>query len=151
MRIPCCGQGLPPNLHPKIKFLLQLEEMYSTVCKATKKKSQVPASTPRAVKEVGSGWLPHHQQEGAPAAPGPPDPCYESINDRAWTAQSRGPDPDYEAVDINWKKAAKRAKPGKPCVPENLYESVVDVWAGEPRKGSARTAANGLEVYITNL
>ncbi|XP_033374925.1 lck-interacting transmembrane adapter 1 isoform X2 [Parus major] len=29
----------------------KLEEMYSTVCKATKKKSQVPAPTPRAVKE----------------------------------------------------------------------------------------------------
>ncbi|XP_058706831.1 lck-interacting transmembrane adapter 1 isoform X2 [Poecile atricapillus] len=129
----------------------KLEEMYSTVCKATKKKSQVPAPTPRAVKEVGSGWPAPHQQEGAPAAPGPPDPCYESINDRAWTAQGRGPDPDYEAVDINWKKAAKRDKPGKPCVPENLYESVVDIWAGEPRKASARTAANGLEVYITNL
>ncbi|KAI1233444.1 hypothetical protein IHE44_0004621 [Lamprotornis superbus] len=128
----------------------KLEEMYSTVCKATKKKSQVPASTPRAVKEAGSGWPPPCQQEGAPAAPGPPDPCYESINDRAWTGRGRGPDPDYEAVDINWKKA-KRDKPGKPCVPENLYESVVDIWAGEPRKASARTAANGLEVYITNL
>ncbi|XP_062361353.1 lck-interacting transmembrane adapter 1 [Cinclus cinclus] len=129
----------------------KLEEMYSTVCKATKKKSQVPASTLRVLKEVGSGWPPPRQQEGPPAAPGPPDPCYESINNRAWTAQGCGPDPDYEAVDINWKKAAKRDKPGKPCVPENLYESVVDIWAGEPRKASARTAANGLEVYITNL
>ncbi|XP_019139911.1 lck-interacting transmembrane adapter 1 [Corvus cornix cornix] len=129
----------------------KLEEMYSTVCKATRKKSQVPASSQRAVKEAGSGWLPPLQQEGAPAAPGPPDPCYESINDRAWTAQGRGPDPDYEAVDINWKKMAKRGKLGMPCVPENLYESVVDIWAGEPRKASARTAANGLEVYITNL
>ncbi|XP_071303130.1 lck-interacting transmembrane adapter 1 [Agelaius tricolor] len=126
----------------------KLEEMYSTVCKATKKKSQVPASTPRAVKEGESGWMPPCQQEGAPGAP---DPCYESINDRAWTAQARGPEPDYEAVDMNWKKAAKRDKPGKPCVPENLYESVVDVWAGGSQKGSARTAANGLQVYITNL
>lgn len=121
------------------------------MCKATKKKSQVPASAPRAVKEEGSGWPLPRQQEGPPAAPGPPDPCYESINDRAWTAQGRGPEPDYEAVDINWKKAAKRDKPGKLCVPENLYESVVDIWAGEPRKGSARMATNGLEVYITNL
>lgn len=151
MRIPCSGQGLPLNSHPKKTFLLQLEEMYSTVCKATKKKSQVPASSQRDVKEAGSGWLPPRQQEGAPAAPGPSDPCYESINDRAWTAQGRGPDPDYEAVDINWKKVAKRDKQGKSCVPENLYESVVDIWAGEPRKASARTAANGLEVYITNL
>ncbi|RMB95778.1 hypothetical protein DUI87_27891 [Hirundo rustica rustica] len=129
----------------------KLEEMYSTVCKATKKKSQAPASTPRAVKEAAPGWLLPGQQEGTPAAPGPPDPCYESINDRACTAQGRGPDPDYEAVDIHWRKAAKRDKPGKDCVPENLYESVVDIWAGEPRKASARTAANGLEVYITNL
>lgn len=142
------GRDCPQTSTPKKKFLLQLEEMYSTVCKATKKKSQAPASSPRAVKEAGSGWPPPCHQEGAP---GPSDPCYESINDRAWAAQGRGPEPDYEAVDINWKKAAKRDKPGKPCVPENLYESVVDIWAGEPRKASARTAANGLEVYITNL
>lgn len=138
-------------------FLLQLEEMYSTVCKATKKKTQVPASSPRAEREVGAGWPPPRREEGAPAgcwssaAQGPPDPCYESINDRAWTAQGRSPEPDYEAVDVNWKKAAKRDKPGKPCAPENLYESVGDIWAAESRQASARTAANGLEVYITNL
>ncbi|XP_074013788.1 lck-interacting transmembrane adapter 1 [Numenius arquata] len=135
----------------------KLEEMYSTVCKATKKKTQVPTSSPRAAKEVGAGWPSPCRGEGAqagcwpPAAQAPPDPCYESINDRAWTAQGRGPDPDYEAVDVNWKKGAKRDKPGKSCVPENLYESVGDIWAGESRRASARTAANGLEVYITNL
>ncbi|XP_075624530.1 lck-interacting transmembrane adapter 1 [Balearica regulorum gibbericeps] len=135
----------------------KLEEMYSTVCKATKKKTLVPASSPRATREPGAGWPPPCQEEGAlggcwsPAAQGPPDPCYESINDRAWTAQGRGPDPDYEAVDVNWKKAAKRDKPRKACAPENLYESVSDIWAGESRRASARTAANGLEVYITNL
>ncbi|KFQ31314.1 hypothetical protein N331_08398, partial [Merops nubicus] len=122
-------------------FLLQLEEMYSTVCKATKKKNQVPVSSPR---EVGGGWLSPCQEECAragcwtPATQGPPDSCYESINDRAWTAQGRGHDPDYEAVDVNWKKAAKRDKLGKGKV-------------GESRRASARTAANGLEVYITNL
>lgn len=127
----------------------KLEEMYSTVCKATKKKTQVPTSPPR---EVGAGWLPPRPEEGAqarswsPAAPGPPDPCYESISDRAWSAQGRGPDPDYEAVDVNWKRAAKRDKP-----PENLYESVGDIWAGGSQRAAARTAANSLEVYITNL
>ncbi|XP_009471668.1 PREDICTED: lck-interacting transmembrane adapter 1 [Nipponia nippon] len=148
---PWCWDGVGDA--PRAK----LEEMYSTVCKATKKKTQVPASSPRAAREEGAGWLPPRQEEGAlarcwsPAAQGPPDPCYESINDRAWTAQGRGPDPDYEAVDVNWKKVAKRDKPGKPCAPENLYESVGDIWAGENRRASARTAANGLEVYITNL
>ncbi|KAM6053752.1 lck-interacting transmembrane adapter 1 [Chlamydotis macqueenii] len=133
----------------------KLEEMYSTVCKATKKKTHVPASSPR---EAGAGWPPPRREEGAPAgtwslaAQTPPDPCYESISDRAWTAQGRSPDPDYEAVDVHWKKAAKRGdKPGKPCAPENLYESVGEIWAGESRRGSARMAANGLEVYITNL
>ncbi|KFP71739.1 hypothetical protein N310_07572, partial [Acanthisitta chloris] len=151
------GQQVCPQTPTQNKFFLQLEEMYSTVCKATKKKPQVPASTPQAAREAGSGCLPTCQQEGAqarcwsPAAQAPPDPCYESINDRAWTAQGHGPDPDYEAVDINWKKAGKRDKQGKPSVPENLYESVGDIWAGEPRKASTRTAANGLEVYITNL
>ncbi|XP_064888313.1 lck-interacting transmembrane adapter 1 isoform X1 [Columba livia] len=133
----------------------KLEDMYSTVCKATKKKTQVPPSSPRAAREVGAGWPPPQREEGAsggcwsPAAP--PDPCYESISDRAWTAQGRGPDPDYETVDVNWKKAVKRDKPRKSCTPENLYESVGDVWAGESRRASTRTAANGLEVYITNL
>ncbi|KAM6248694.1 LOW QUALITY PROTEIN: lck-interacting transmembrane adapter 1 [Porphyrio hochstetteri] len=147
---PQCWDGASDA--PQVK----LEEMYSTVCKA-KKKSQVPTSSPRATRESGAGGRPPHREESAPAgdwasaAQGPPDPCYESINDRAWTAQGRGPDPDYEAVDTNWKKVAKRAKPGKPCAPENLYESVGDIWAGESRRASARTAANGLEVYITNL
>ncbi|KFQ30246.1 hypothetical protein N332_08984, partial [Mesitornis unicolor] len=133
---------------------LQLEEMYSTVCKATKKKTQGPASSP---KEGGPGWPPPRREDGAgagcwsPAAQTPPDPCYESINNRAWTAPGRSPDPDYEAVDMNWKKAPKRAKGGKPCTPENLYESVGDIWAGGARRASARMAANGLEVYITNL
>ncbi|XP_075373519.1 lck-interacting transmembrane adapter 1 [Mycteria americana] len=135
----------------------KLEEMYSTVCKATKKKTQVPASSPRAVREAGAGRPPPCREEGAPAgcwspaAQGHPDPCYESISDKAWTAQGCGPDPDYEAVDVNWKKVAKRDKPGKPCAPENLYETVGDVWAGESRRASARMVANGLEVYITNL
>ncbi|KAM6319584.1 lck-interacting transmembrane adapter 1 [Podargus strigoides] len=132
----------------------KVEEMYSTVCKATKKKTQVPTSSPRATREAGAGWPPTRWEEGASAgcwSPAAPDPCYESISDRAWTAQGRGPDPDYEAVDVNWKKAVKRDKPGKPCVPENLYESVGDIWAGESRRAPARTAANGLEVYITNL
>lgn len=129
--------------------------MYSTVCKATKKKTQVPSSSPR---QAGAGRPPPCREEGAlagcwspPAAQGPPDPCYESINDRAWTARGRGPDPDYEAVGAHWKAAGKRERPGQPCAPENLYESVGDIWAGESRRTSARTAANGLEVYITNL
>ncbi|KAM6194666.1 lck-interacting transmembrane adapter 1 [Sarcoramphus papa] len=148
---PRCWDGAGDAPRPK------LEEMYSTVCKATKKKTQVPASSPRAAREAGAGWPPPRREEGAPAgcwspaAQGPPDPCYESISDRAWTAQGHGPDPDYEAVDVNWKKAAKRDKPGKPCAPENLYESVGDIWAAESRRASARMAANGLEVYITNL
>ncbi|XP_026718093.1 uncharacterized protein LOC113487609 [Athene cunicularia] len=148
---PQCWEGAGDA--PRVK----LEEMYSTVCKATKKKTQVPASSPRAAREVGARRPPPRREEGAlagcwpPAAQGPPDPCYESINDRAWTAQGRSPDPDYEAVDVNWKKAAKRDRPGKAGAPENLYESVGDVWAGGSRRTSARTAANGLEVYITNL
>ncbi|KAM6404218.1 lck-interacting transmembrane adapter 1 [Rhynochetos jubatus] len=135
----------------------KLEEMYSTVCKATKRKTHVPASSPRAAREAGAGWPPPRREEGAlagcwsPAAQGPPDPCYESISNRAWTAQGRGPDPDYEAVEVNWKKAAKWAKPGQPCAPENLYETVGDVWAGGAQRASARTVPNGLEVYITNL
>ncbi|XP_065706267.1 lck-interacting transmembrane adapter 1 [Patagioenas fasciata] len=146
---PRCWGGTGDAPQPK------LEDMYSTVCKATKKKTQVPPSSPRAAREVGAGWPPPQREEGAaggcwsPAAP--PDPCYESISDRAWTAQGRGPDPDYETVDVNWKKAAKRDKAGKSCAPENLYESVGDVWAGESQRASTRTAANGLEVYITNL
>ncbi|XP_051488711.1 lck-interacting transmembrane adapter 1 [Apus apus] len=141
---PCWdGAGYAPRA--------KLEDMYSTVCKATKKKSQVPT------REVGAGWPPSCREEGAPAscwspeAQAPPDPCYESISDRAWTAQCRGPDPDYEAVGMSWKKVERREKPGKPRAPENLYESVGDIWAGGSHRASTRTVANGLEVYITNL
>ncbi|XP_061217699.1 lck-interacting transmembrane adapter 1 [Neopsephotus bourkii] len=117
---------------------VKLEEMYSTVCKATKKKTQVPASPSREEGAQARSW--------SLAAHGSLDPCYESINDRAWTPQGRGPDPDYEAVDVNWKRAAKRDK-----APENLYESVGDIWAGGSQRAAARIAPNGLEVYITNL
>ncbi|XP_068006384.1 lck-interacting transmembrane adapter 1 [Melanerpes formicivorus] len=133
--------------------LAKLEDMYSTVCKATKK-TQAP--TP-ASGERGAGWPPLRRDEGAlagcwppPAAQGTLDPCYESVSDRAWAARGRGPDPDYEAVDLSWRKVV-RGEPGKASAPESLYESVGDIWAGEPRRASARTAANGLEVYITNL
>ncbi|XP_057272590.1 lck-interacting transmembrane adapter 1 [Pezoporus wallicus] len=129
--LQCCdGSGSAPQA--------KLEEMYSTVCKATKKKTQVPASPPGEEGAQARSW--------SPAAHGPLDPCYESINDRAWTIQGRGPDPDYEAVDVNWKRAAKRDK-----APENLYESVGDIWAGGSQRAAARMASNGLEVYITNL
>lgn len=136
-------------------LLLQLEDMYSTVCKGTKKSTQVPTSPPR---QLSAGWPPLRREEAAPpgcwsppAARGSLDPCYESISDRAWTAQGRGPDPDYEAVDMSWKKVVKQERAGRGSAPEDLYESVGDIWAGESRRASGRAAANGLEVYITNL
>lgn len=146
---PRCWEGAG-NAPPQLK----VEDMYSTVCKATKKKSQGPAASPRAAGQGGAGQLPPAQEEPPPAgcwSAAPPEPCYESINERAWTARARGPDPDYEAVDVTWKKPAKRDKAGKPSPHENLYESVGEIWAGESRRASGRPAANGLEVYITNL
>ncbi|KAJ7417472.1 Lck interacting transmembrane adaptor 1 [Willisornis vidua] len=94
--------------------------------------------------------VPVEVQDGAMAGPSGAQQCWDGTGN-APRAQGHGPDPDYETVDINWKKAAKRGKLGKTCVPENLYESVGDIWAGEPRRASTRTTANGLEVYITNL
>ncbi|KAM9178165.1 lck-interacting transmembrane adapter 1 [Mergus octosetaceus] len=147
---PRCWEGAG-NAPPQLK----VEDMYSTVCKATKKKSQGPAASPRAAGQGGAGQLPPAQEEppqaGCWSAAPLPEPCYESINERAWTARARGPDPDYEAVDVTWKKPAKRDKAGKPSPHENLYESVGEIWAGESRRASGRPAANGLEVYITNL
>lgn len=128
---------------------LKLEDMYSTVCKATKKRNHGPAASPR---DGGSGRSPPPHEEPPPAAcwpTAPSEPCYEAINDRAWAA--RGPEPDYEAVDVHWKKAAKRDRPGKPSLQDNLYESVGDMWGGESRGGAGWTTANGLQVYITNL
>lgn len=159
---PGCGNALggdtlgsSPPPKKTTPFPPQVEDMYSTVCKATKKKSQGPAASPRAAGQGGAGQLPPAQEEppqaGCWSAAPLPEPCYESINERAWTARSRGPDPDYEAVDVSWKKPAKRDRAGKPGPHENLYESVGEIWAGGSRRASGRPAANGLEVYITNL
>lgn len=118
---------------------LKLEDMYSTVCKATKKRNHGPAASP-----------PHEEPPPAACWPtAPSEPCYEAINDRAWAA--RGAEPDYEAVDVRWKKAAKRNRPGKPPQQDNLYESVGDMWGGDPRGGAGWSTTNGLQVYITNL
>ncbi|XP_067164026.1 lck-interacting transmembrane adapter 1 [Apteryx mantelli] len=122
------GRGPPLTASPG-----QVEDMYSTVCKGAGRKARQAASPPRDAAEPGRHW-PRCPRPDASA-----EPCYESIGDGAWP----GPDPDYEAVDANWRKPGPR---GRPRPPEHLYESV-----GEGRRGSARAAPNGLEVYVTNL
>ncbi|XP_068769090.1 lck-interacting transmembrane adapter 1 [Struthio camelus] len=114
----------------------KVEDMYSTVCKAPGKKWQEAAAPPRAAP-------PRPEQDAAAAL----EPCYESIGASA----RRSPDPDYEAVEADWKKPAKRDESGKPRPAENLYESVGEMWAGEGRRGAGRTAPNGLQVHVTSL
>ncbi|KAG6938526.1 Lck interacting transmembrane adaptor 1 [Chelydra serpentina] len=145
---------------------VKVEDMYSTVCKAGKKKKH-QGSAPSLSEGMDTGET-GQGEHGRPAAhprgvragyqstPGRvslTEPCYESINDGSWTEHGRtpAPEPAYEAVDVNWKKPKKRDKSSKNCPTENLYESISEMWEGDSRNTTTVTAPNGLEVYITDL
>ncbi|CAM4640358.1 unnamed protein product [Lepidochelys olivacea] len=145
---------------------VKVEEMYSTVCKAGKKKkhqgSALSLSEGMDLGETGQGeqgWPAAHLGDvraGYQSTPGQVSrtkPCYESISVGSWTEHSRNPAPEpaYEAVDVNWKKPKKRDKSTKNCPAENLYESISEMWEGDARTTTALTAPNGLEIYMTDL
>ncbi|XP_067410694.1 lck-interacting transmembrane adapter 1 [Emydura macquarii macquarii] len=145
---------------------VKVEEMYSTVCKAGKKKNhQGPALSPSEGTDAGKtsqgeqGWPAAQQGEGragyqsTQARVSLAEPCYESISDGSWTdrGQNPAPEPAYEAIDVNWKKPKRRDKSTKNCPAENLYESISEMWEGESRSTTTLQAANGLEIYVTDL
>lgn len=145
---------------------VKVEEMYSTVCKAGKKKKH-PGSAPCPSEGMDTGETGQGEQ-GRPAAhlrdvragykstPGRvslTEPCYESISDGSWTEHGRNPapEPSYEAVDVNWKKPKRRDKSTRNCPAENLYESISEMWEGDSRNTATLAAPNGLEIYVTDL
>ncbi|XP_019403858.1 PREDICTED: lck-interacting transmembrane adapter 1 isoform X2 [Crocodylus porosus] len=142
---------------------VKVEEMYSTVCKAGKKKAQDSASAGRAAAEVGPGdrsWPAARQEEGVTAGypstlacPLLIEPCYESVDDSPWAKRGSGPapDPDYAEVDAKWKKSERKSRSPRSCPSENFYESVSDLWEGEVRRTTTTKVHNGLEVFITGL
>lgn len=137
--------------------------MYSTVCKAGKKKAQDSPCAGRAAAEVGPrdhSWPAACQEKGNragyPSTPTCPlliEPCYESVDDSPWAKRgsSPAPDPDYAEVDAKWKKSERKSKSPRSCPSENFYESVSDLWEGEARRTSTTKVHNGLEVFITGL
>ncbi|KYO30107.1 lck-interacting transmembrane adapter 1 isoform B [Alligator mississippiensis] len=141
----------------------KVEEMYSTVCKAGKKKAQDSPCAGRAAAEVGPrdhSWPAACQEKGNragyPSTPTCPlliEPCYESVDDSPWAKRgsSPAPDPDYAEVDAKWKKSERKSKSPRSCPSENFYESVSDLWEGEARRTSTTKVHNGLEVFITGL
>ncbi|XP_019365597.1 PREDICTED: lck-interacting transmembrane adapter 1 isoform X1 [Gavialis gangeticus] len=141
----------------------KVEEMYSTVCKAGKKKAQDSPSAGRAAADVGPGdhsWPAACQEEGVRAGypstlacPLLIEPCYESVDERPWAKRgsSSAPDPDYAEVDAKWKKSERKSRSPRSCPSENFYESVSDLWEGEARRTTTTKVHNGLEVFITDL
>ncbi|KAI1892755.1 hypothetical protein AGOR_G00136800 [Albula goreensis] len=98
---------------------MEISEMYSKVCKPTKKKrppTSPPASQDAAVN--GGQTLVHCEgaEEGVGGSDaGPPqpwagmggghpleDPCYEYIGDKTFPVEES--DPAYETIDANWKR-----------------------------------------------
>ncbi|XP_066480832.1 lck-interacting transmembrane adapter 1 [Tiliqua scincoides] len=121
--------------------VLQVEEMYSVVCKAKKKKAsdskeQSEERTSQVEMKQGNGQVIAVQQESQGIAdhqslllPSPViEPCYESVNCGPWVDVSRNgeqtPEPAYETVDSQWDRSRRKKKPSRNIPPENLYESI---------------------------
>ncbi|XP_074867630.1 lck-interacting transmembrane adapter 1 [Carettochelys insculpta] len=147
---------------------VKIDETYSTVCKAGKKKNPHGAapspSEGTAAEEMGQGnqvWSAAQAHQGDVRAEYQPvlgrvslaEPCHESIGEGAPAGHSRNPAPEpaYEAVDIKWKKFRRKDKSTMNCPAENLYESISEMWEGESRNTVTLMAPNGLEIYITDL
>ncbi|KPP78504.1 hypothetical protein Z043_101987, partial [Scleropages formosus] len=132
----------------------EIAEMYSKVCKPTKKWAQTSPPTsqesngqrnpPRSSgsEESDSGtvasqtWSAEEQQDGKSTANPMADPCYEFIGGSTEEA-----DPAYETIDTNWKRdrppnATLKLKEKKQQVStrvlpgENFYESINDAKHG---------------------
>lgn len=121
---------------------LQVEEMYSVVCKAKKKKNKSDSknqSEERASQvemKEGDGQVTAVNQESEGIAvhlssslPTPViEPCYESINCGSWMDMNRNgkqtPEPAYETVDSHWDRSRRKNKTSRTIPAENLYESI---------------------------
>ncbi|XP_053169665.1 uncharacterized protein LOC128353034 [Hemicordylus capensis] len=119
---------------------VQVEEMYSVVCKARKKKakdSEELSEERRPTVEAGQG-----NGQGAAVRPESSDgragcqsslsePCYESVNCESWVGMVRNgkqaPEPAYEPMDIHWNKPKRRGKSKLNTPTENLYESIENI------------------------
>ncbi|XP_066558471.1 phosphoprotein associated with glycosphingolipid-enriched microdomains 1 [Amia ocellicauda] len=157
---------------------VEISEMYSKVCKPTKKK-RPPASPPPPTKDSNG-----HKNQRCPAANAereevpaydankPPgwaggaqavrpgeDPCYESISEKTWAGAEEA-DPAYETIDANWKRdkppasqqGKKKKLPTKAHPSENFYESISDVKQGASTSTTTIFMFNdGVEMYVTGL
>ncbi|XP_077192473.1 uncharacterized protein LOC143836900 [Paroedura picta] len=142
------SQGTPPQQPqpaetPTNPPAVQVEEMYSVVNKAGKKKKKTTTMTDFEGEEGErsrhietshqNGQLTAvHQEPDSGAQPGPSspfspasEPCYESVSCESWRLpDGRGvSEPAYETVDAHWKPPRGKGNRG-PNKPENLYESI---------------------------
>uniref|UniRef100_W5MCM2 Si:dkey-70p6.1 n=1 Tax=Lepisosteus oculatus TaxID=7918 RepID=W5MCM2_LEPOC len=157
--------------------LFQISEMYSKVCKPTKKRKP-PASPPstkenaghrtehcsgsNAEGEAGTGYDVTKTQVWAGSAQAvmpSEDPCYESISEKTWVGGGDA-DPAYETIDANWKRdkalapqQGKKKKAISKTLPrENLYESISDLKQGATTSTTTIFTFNdGVEMYVTGL
>ncbi|KAL4655336.1 hypothetical protein GN956_G5178 [Arapaima gigas] len=155
----------------------EIAEMYSKVCKPTKKWPQTsPPTTQESVGQrnpprssgseendsgvaVGQAWSAEGQQELKSAARPATHPCYESIGGNTEEA-----DPAYETIDANWKrdrvpnatlklKQKKQHTTTRVLPGENFYESISDAKHGLGNSSTTTifTFNDGMEMYVTGL
>ncbi|XP_061486209.1 uncharacterized protein LOC133386551 [Rhineura floridana] len=129
-----CPAGMP--LNPQA---VQVEEMYSVVCKDRKKKKKDSdrcneERTSQVEISPGNVQLAAvHQQSDGKAGHQPPsfqspkiEPCYESVNCELWadSGRNQSTEPAYETVDTCWKNPRRKGKLNRNIPAENLYESI---------------------------
>ncbi|XP_036386234.1 collagen alpha-1(I) chain-like [Megalops cyprinoides] len=175
-----------------------VSEMYSKVCKPGKKKRPMPGSPPANRENNGhrtlarggereggmagfsvvvkpQSWAGGAQQEGRAGGPPVPadDHCYESIGEKAWPPGTGEPNPEHDALKMDWKRERpinatlkpkkKKEKPllqqqqkslsNKTLAGDNLYESIGDLKHGVTSSSTTTifTFNDGMEMYVTGL
>ncbi|KAJ8257876.1 hypothetical protein GJAV_G00190690 [Gymnothorax javanicus] len=154
---------------------VEISEMYSKVCKPTKKKR--PPPSPLATRNASGGdeedVVGHDRAQThlwARMRGGHPmdDHCYESIGEKTSPRSSIESDPAYETIDTNWKRdrppnatlkpkkrqqLQKQHQTLKGLPSEGFYESISDVKNEAPSSSTTTifTFNDGMEMYVTGL
>ncbi|KAJ7332215.1 hypothetical protein JRQ81_014395 [Phrynocephalus forsythii] len=142
---PEAGASLShPERRVSIPQALQVQDMYSVVCKNRKKaatngKGLGGARTPPAEANQGNCCMVAAGDQESGDEPGrwsssleSPmiEPCYESVSCGSWAQPGRKETTElaYETVDVHWENSRRKEKSKKKAAPaENLYESIENV------------------------
>ncbi|XP_028850782.1 uncharacterized protein LOC114798883 [Denticeps clupeoides] len=148
--------------------VVEISDMYSTVCKSLKKKPPQGATSQDAEGQHSLANQPHGeddrvwlggdaQEEARARRRVHEEPCYEPVGEKTWPANLAVElDPAYATIDSNWKRErqANTLKPKKkPMHSENLYETISEVKLGASASSTTTifTFNDGMEMYVTGL